>query len=332
MKNLALIIPFSIPPSGLEKDLLRNLNTPASASLLGWAERQRHPDLDAFARALPHEYWLTGHFPPASTLQSPSYITPQHLQVHPALREGYWFSLQPVHIHIARDHLVLTDHRQLALTDEHSSQLFAIASKTAQEYGLELLAHDSSHWFLRADQWRDLKTATPDAACGHNIDVWMPQGESARAWRKFQNEVQMQWFEHEVNQRRELSGLKPVNSLWLYGGTTPENLSASTVTDTDVPHWLSAHCQPTQSGLWHYDALISAALNSDWASWLDQFHAMDQHLMQPALDALNSGEIDSLRLICTDTRRCVEFHIRRSSKWKFWKKPSLSPLFEGLAS
>ncbi|MBC3935876.1 hypothetical protein [Undibacterium rugosum] len=332
MKNLALIIPFSIPPSGLEKDLLRNLNTPATANLLGWAERQRHPDTDAFARALPHEYWLTGHFPPESTLQSPSYITSRHLQAHPALRAGYWFSLQPVHIHIARDHLVLTDHRQLELTDEQAAPLFEIAANTAGEYGLELQAHHSSHWFLRADQWHDLKTATPDAACGHNIDVWMPQGESARAWRKFQNEVQMQWFDHEVNQRREQSGLKPVNSMWLYGGTQPQNLTPATAVDIETPRWLSTHCQPTPSGLWYYDALISAALNSDWSSWLDQFHTMEQHLMLPALDALNSGQIDKLRLICTDTRRCIEFHIRRNSKWKFWKKPGLTPLFEGLAS
>jgi hypothetical protein len=68
---------------------------------------------------------------------------------------------------------------------------------------------DASTWFLRADGWTGLKTASADAACGHNVDIWMPDGEHARAWRKLQNEIQMMWFAHTLNDEREAQGKKP---------------------------------------------------------------------------------------------------------------------------
>ncbi|MFX8047684.1 hypothetical protein ABTK64_20425, partial [Acinetobacter baumannii] len=57
----------------------------------------------------------------------------------------------------------------------------------------------------------------PQRATGHNIDIWMHKGEQERAWRKFQNEIQMTWYDHPVNQAREARGLLPVNSVWLFG-------------------------------------------------------------------------------------------------------------------
>src|SRR5690606_10769345 len=132
--------------------------------------------------------------------------------------QGCWFVLQPVHIHIARDHLVLTDPRQLQLEESHSCTLFDIARPLFEEVGKTLLWVDAATWLLRADDWQALHTASPGAACGHNVDIWMPQGEQARDWRRLQNEVQMHWHGHAVNDERAAQGQRPVNSIWLWGG------------------------------------------------------------------------------------------------------------------
>src|ERR1700743_1430854 len=57
-------------------------------------------------------------------------------------------------------------------------------------------------------------------ASGRNIEIWLPHeahsGERSRAWMKLQNEVQMAWVEHPVNEAREARGLPAVNSIWFH--------------------------------------------------------------------------------------------------------------------
>jgi hypothetical protein len=65
-----------------------------------------------------------------------------------------------------------------------------------------------------------LAGASPLRASGRNIEIWLPHeahsGERSRAWMKLQNEVQMAWFEHPVNEAREARGLPAVNSIWFH--------------------------------------------------------------------------------------------------------------------
>ena len=53
---------------------------------------------------------------------------------------------------------------------------------------------------------------------GKNILEYFPQGNAQKLWMKIQNEIQMRWFDHPVNQAREAAGKLPINGLWLYGG------------------------------------------------------------------------------------------------------------------
>ena len=126
MSHIEILVPFALPPAELAVDLLRELGLPALAMLLARARRlptsadnSRDPDADThdgFARSLPHEAWLAHRFGMATALPtcgSPPLAAARMrmLGMHP--EPGYWFMLQPVHYHIARDHLVLTDLRQL---------------------------------------------------------------------------------------------------------------------------------------------------------------------------------------------------------------------------
>lgn len=328
MSHLELIIPFGIPPASLAKDLLKEIHTPALANLIASAGTPRVQIIDVFSRALSHEYWQAGQFPPPDNANSPA-ITWDLMRIFGQTPDsGYWFTFQPVHIHIARDHLVLTDQRRLDIHEEDSRALFDIAATSCSEAGLTLLYGDTVTWFLRADAWSGLQTATVDAACGHNIDIWMPTGEFARAWRKLQNEIQMLWYAHDINIQREMQGKKTVNSVWISGGAQGVNASRQqcktasslAIYDSDA----AGNAQKTPILL---DTLSEAALNNDWGQWLESMHDLDKHWFAPLTSALKNKQISSLTLHFSDPQKFATFELTPWSLRKFWIKSSLHHLF-----
>jgi hypothetical protein len=348
MSNLDILIPFSLPPAEMAPDLIRELKVPALATLLARGKSRRDMTFDAFSRALPHEIWLARRFGIAQRLiigGSPP-VALAAMQAHGLTPPpGVWFLLQPAHLHIARDHLVLTDQRQLSLPEQESRALFDAAKPLFDEFDNSLQYGDANTWFVRADAWHALQTSTMDAACGHNIDIWMPKGEGERDWRKLQNEIQMQWHAHPVNEAREMRGLKPVNSIWLWGGTpaTMEQAPTDYKEAFNLPGWSNALGQfvtrqfhdcaaseviaaAPQKGLLILDALIEPALASDWSTWLERFHELEAHWFYPLLAALKESKIDGLSLNLSHGSHMVESTTGKHSLRKFWVKPSLAKL------
>ncbi|MCA1326658.1 hypothetical protein [Herbaspirillum sp. alder98] len=342
MNQLTVLIPFALPPAELARDLLRQASAPALAMLLARAGQTAPPQAcDPFSRALPHEHWLAQHF--GLTRSTPDSSPPAASALmqrfgHGA-REGHWFVLHPAHIHVARDHLVLTDVGQLQLEQAQSQKLFDAAAPLFVELGYELIYGDARTWFIRADAWAGLRTSTPGAASGRNVDIWMPEGPGELAWRKLQNEVQMQWFTEALNEEREARGLKTVNSIWLWGGS---NAGADTgakpgATSVAPGGWqlplgqggaaeLGALVAASGPRLLALDTLIELALAEEWGLWLQRVEELDRDWLAPLLDALRAGAIDRIELVLTGSDRVRQFGTGRANLRKFWVKPSLSRL------
>jgi hypothetical protein len=349
MNHLDILLPFGLPPPDTARDLIRECRAPALAMLLARSTMQRQ-SVDPFARALAHEDWLAQR----CGLQSHPETDTSPPAAHAAMRalglpavEGHWFLLHPTHIHIARDHLVLTDRRQLALAPQQARALFDAAAPLFDEVGKTLLYGSADTWFMRADDWPQLRTATPDAASGRNVDIWMPKGEGDRAWRKLQNEIQMHWFTHPLNEERETLGLKPVNSLWLWGGADPSSLAAGAphIYDTcfNLSGWMqlfdrsAAGAQhgadaaqtighPGATGLLLLDALTEPGLTNEWGYWLERTEILERDWFAPLLEALRGGQLRSLKLILSGQERIAEFACNRNALRKFWIKPGLQRL------
>jgi hypothetical protein len=353
MSHLDILLPFSLPPAEMAPDLLRALTTPALATLLSRAQTPTLQDFDAFSRALPHENWLARQFSlgPLKDNNSPPVAAAAMQNFGLTPDPGYWFLLQPVHIHIARDHLVLTGQRRLDLTEQESRALFETAKPLFNESGKILLYGDAGTWFVQANDWADLLTATPDAACGHNIDIWMPKDPHDthdRAWRKLQNEVQMHWHTHTVNNQREFRRADPINSVWLWGGA-PSDISSFSNTEKRYSHtfnltgWMKTYGQFAENqmqnrtaadvikiaperGLLMLDTLIAPGLAQDWSYWLEQMQALEANWFAPILAALREGKISSVSLILTHGTKLIEMSLTRNSLRKFWVKPSFAKL------
>jgi hypothetical protein len=348
MSHLDILLPFGLPQEEMAGDLLRELKTPALATLLARAKSCRDEQFDPFSHALPHENWLSRQFELDRGTQadnSPAVAAAAMRAFGLAPDAGVWFMLNPVHLHIARDHLILTDPRQLALAEPESRALFAAAAPLFEEFGNTVLYGDAGNWFVCADAWHALQTSTPDAACGHNIDIWMPKGSGERDWRKLQNEVQMQWHAHPVNAERESRNQKPVNSIWLWGGAPATTHSAPARYDNafNLSGWGRAFGQlageqmqgctasdviavAPECGLLVLDTLIEPALAGDWSSWLSRLHALEADWLQPLLEALKIGKLDTMSLALSHATRLSEFACGKRSMQKFWIKPSLARL------
>jgi len=149
-------------------------------------------------------------------------------------------------------------------------------------------------WYLVHESLRDLPTASLDRVIGRSLDPWLPQGPQARRLRRLQNEVQMQLFEHPLNEAREAQGQLPLNSFWLSGcGLRQAAAPGLPVVD---------------------DRLRSAALAEDWGSWIAAWQALDAGPVAAALAALRRGEAVTLDL-CGE-RSAVQWASRPPSLWQ----------------
>jgi hypothetical protein len=165
----------------------------------------------------------------------------------------------------------------------------------------------------------------------------------ARAWRRLQNEVQMHWHIHPVNQLREGAGDEVINSLWLWGGDA-DGSSAQTsyeqifsrspvaglfIAGRDTVGDFSAETAIQAAGkrsLLVLDDLAAPALAGDWASWLTQLHGLESDWFAPILMALKLRRLERVSLILTHNAKLDRFDLTPRSLQKFWVKPSLNRL------
>jgi hypothetical protein len=285
--------------------------------------------------------------------------------------------VQPVHVRIAHDHLVLIDPASLELSDDEAHALLAVARPLIEELGVRIEAPQPARWYLSGDGFGTLAGASPLRASGRNIEIWLPHeahsGERSRAWMKLQNEVQMAWFEHPVNEAREARGLPAVNSIWFHaqGAAQPvrspfarvlsdaaatRGLAMSAGVETGAPPASFAGLSTLSAGLIGVSAATAGAIpngtagggkaghatdatlveldpfsapyiEQDWARWNDAFAAVQTDWFEPALAALQSGQLAELGLtLCGDTGS-VTLTVTRGDLRKFWRRRVLASLF-----
>lgn len=354
MTHLTLIVPFSVPPGAGDDGtddvvpgaLLRQLELPALGKLLTRATpgaRERHDD--PWLRSLPHERWLAGRAgldtervptAPYMRLADEDGRGADHAASAAAGDGEAWACLQPVHIHAARDHLVLMHPDQLGIAADEAAALRASIDDLLRESGIALDAPCPSRWYLPEAAFGPLAATSPLRATGRNIDIWLQAGERARDWRRFQNEIQMTWHGHPVNEAREAAGQLTINSVWLHGGGAlrPVARLADTVLAADpflgglalagggkrgpLPA-VFGDVRAEGSVMAMLDSATEAHLAADWGLWIERMHALDADWFAPALDALARGDIGAITLVLGGENHFAEFTVGRADLRKFWR-------------
>lgn len=339
MNPITVVLPFALLPTELAGDLIRVLDTPALATLLSRHKRLQNRSFDSESRALPHELWLARQTGQSSSGIPLAVAAMQGEQLGDAARQGYWFMVQPSHLQLARTHLLLADQRNLTLSELESRALYESARPSFEQHGGALLYATANLWFWRADHWSSLDTATPDAAVTQNVADWMPEGEHARACRRLQNEIQMVWHEHPVNQAREARGAAVINACWIWGGAEASNATPAPLAIAGGPDWMQALAdkawrQPDAQQLLAAPRallvpdLIAPAQAGEWSLWLERMHAIERDWLAPLLQGLRSGQVTQLTLLLTDRERTLQVDCTRMGLHTFWRKCNLNTLLK----
>ncbi|MEM5293317.1 regulator [Burkholderia sp. JPY481] len=364
--RLHLLLPFALPAAADASTALHDIHSPALDTLIARATLIERVIGEDFQRTLPHERWVARQFGAlpdgaagASAAADEAPLAPYMLRAdggEPG--SATWACVQPVHVHIAHDHLVLIDPASLDLSDEEAATLLALARPLIEELGVRVEAPKPTRWYLSSDAFGTLAGASPLRASGRNIEIWLPHeahsGERSRAWMKLQNEVQMAWFEHPVNEAREARGLPAVNSIWFHaqGAARPVRspfarvlsdaaatrglaLSAGIAPGAppasyrELPAALRGATDGSGSGatLVELDPFSAPYIEQDWARWNQAFAALESDWFEPALAALQAGELAELGLtLCGDTGS-VTLSVTRGDLRKFWRRRVLASLF-----
>jgi hypothetical protein len=331
MTEIALVLPFALPPPELAPDLAGHLKAPALAQLVSRSSSATLQREDAGMRHLPHERWLARMLGGAG---EPAWTAAAMRGFGLDGGGGNWLTLHPAHIEIARSHLALNDLRHLGLAEPHARALFEAARPYFSESGLELAWGDAATWFVRADAWSGMETSSPDAAAGFDISFFLPHGPGAREFRKLQNELQMLWYEHPANLERQARGQRPVNAVWAWAGGCAAG-AARPLHSADAPGWLAALARGTGGGPASalggsetvvIDALSAAAIAGDWSAWIGEMERLEEEWFAPVLGLLRAGTAKRVSLHLGGRESLLAVATTAMSLRQFWRRPTLDKL------
>lgn len=355
--HLHLLLPFSLTPAGAE-GARRLPPLPALERLLARAALVERESGEEFSRALPHERWLAQRFGLSPAAHAPSAanaaadLTP--FAPYMMLAEGAdpgtrrWACVQPVSIEVANDHLLLHGVEALGLDSQEAVALLAEARLSFDAAGLEVVAPTPLRWYVSGAALGHLDSASVLRAGGRSIDLWLPHdvetGERSRTWLKLQNEIQMAWYEHPVNQAREARGALPASSVWLHAqgalGTVTRPFDAvfshalatrglalaSGASANAPPTTLAALlAAPPQGGevLVELDTLAAPILAQDIFAWREAFEALEREWFAPAAAALAAGQLGRVDFTFAGETACATYHAEAADRWKIWRRQSL---------
>ncbi|WP_208867149.1 regulator [Paraburkholderia silvatlantica] len=365
--RLHLLVPFALPSAAAASTALAGLEYPALAKLVARATLGEQVIGEDFQRTLPHERWVARQFGALGTASAsgakpaPAADDEAPLAPYMLLADGgtpgnaTWACVQPVHVRIAHDHLVLIDPASLELADNDAATLYTVARPLIEELGVRIEAPTPQRWYLSSEAFGTLAGASPLRASGRNIEIWLPHeahsGQRSRAWMKVQNEVQMAWFEHPVNEAREARGLPAVNSIWFHAQgvlrtvTSPYARVRSDAAATRglalaakaevgaAPATFAAlaaslgNSTATGATLVELDPFSAAFIQQDWGRWNAAFAQLERDWFAPALAALQTGALAALDLtLCGDTGS-VTLSVTRGDLRKFWRRRLFASLF-----
>ncbi len=331
--RLTIHAPGLLLPKAVLADTVFDLSAPSISLLLG---RGRRFDLrrDWFAAA----FGQSGALPAAAIRKVGAGETAAGTP---------WLCLDPVHLEVKREGILLGDRAELDLNETETTALIAAMQPLWADWGT-LSASRPAQWELQLSRSLLLDTRPADDAIGLPVDPALPGGPDGAAWRRLLVEAQMILHAHPVNREREARGQPIINSLWPWGFGSLSDSSEPKATDFELA-WsddavlagLCAHagipCSsppisfqlPSRNVFCQVNHLLKPARSKDAIGWRQALLTIEQDWLVPALTALKRGECKSVRLIGTGVHgaeRAVVYSLVRQNFWRFWCRPA--PLVE----
>ena len=295
-------------------------------------------DTSAVPLEMPWERWLRQQFllPASASVEAASAFA--DAMIPPCWR------VTPVHLHLGRDHVVLTDPTQLRLDTSDAAALVESLRGVLEDGGLQMQIAQPDRWYLRQTDSRSDWLSRIDAhgwraPNGRNIDAYSPSGPDSRHWRRLVTEVQMSWHDHPVNERRAANGLPGINSIWLDGFAQAAQATPFDQCQTDLIalQGLMISLQArTDSGAIEPDLIpdLGSANGKRLLVALDPQAAPASESEPRAISMwkkiaeLLAEPRSGSTVILTGDRRLVEFEFSARDRFAFWRSKDPASWFE----
>jgi len=234
--------------------------------------------------------------------------------------DAYWLAADPVTLIAGRDDAQVGAAVRDLDAIEAGSLIATLNAHFAGD-GLHFVAPRPDAWFVRAPGMPALATRPLDAAHGRSLRTQMSTGADAKTWWRWQEEIQMLLFAHDVTAARERNGHASATGLWFStGGTRPARPtpppSIATFAGDDAVQALAAHigaaARPLPADL---DAALAQATGA--ATVVVAFAApadiavIDRAFAAPAVAALARGRMERVTVITDDRGSAIQWNAGR---------------------
>ncbi len=248
---------------------------------------------------------------------------------------GHWLCCDPVHLHFARDTLLLADASGLAITRQQADTLIAGLNDTFADIGrFEAPAPD--RWYIHLSERPEPRFHPLTDVNGRPVQLFLPEGNDIRRWARLSNEIEVWLYSHPINTTREDAGQRKINGIWLWGAGPEHAPCTPRVTHLQAsqpyalglarlaglrPGTTDAYTTPADPTLALLDTLQRPALHHDRDTWIHELGQLEARWFAPLLADLKARRLDGVRIRVPDDRHLLEVDITATGLWKFWRKP-----------
>ena len=263
------------------------------------------------------------------------------------LAAGCWLRADPVHLHLQRDQMLMSDVR---VSSDEAAEFCAGLNVHFAGQGMEFFAPHPQRWYMRLDALPRIHTTPLSQVVGGDVRGALPGGEESTRWHQVFNEIQMLLFAHPLNEAREARGELPINSVWFWGCgdvVAPLQRTFHSVSSDDVLAEMFAAAAGVPfsawSGQWRssfspalsqkeggfssegrqllvWTGLRSALQRGDLAAWRTALQDFESGYAQPLWQALCSGKIAQLQIDILSEDNIRRVRLSRGDGWAFWRR------------
>ena len=212
-----------------------------------------------------------------------------------------WAFIDAVHWHISQGQVNLS--LPTPITPDETEALRKAMLPYLTQDGIELHAYLPGRWLAHASVFKHLSSVSLDRVDGQRIDHWLQpssiaaQTQAQRMLRRLQNEMQMLFYTHAINDHRTVA----LNSVWFSGTGDLPKVNTPTVKRDVVLH----------------QGLRQAWLSHNPEVFVPAFTAVLQDTIAPALARQEQV------LLCEPTRSVLLENAPLGLRFKFqqWLRP-----------
>jgi hypothetical protein len=201
------------------------------------------------------------------------------------------------HIGVGMERVSLQPVGAQDLDEASSLALLEALRPWAEADGIELMYQQPNRWLAKGDVFNNAPWASLNRVAHRGLDGWLPdmhQHPHAKILLRLQNEAQMLFYTHPINDARQSSGLTTIQGLWISGTGRCARIEAP------EPHI-------------HFELGLQApARQGNWALWTSAWQELDKESIKNALKRSYHGEK-------TQVIFCGE------KGWRAWSPPGVSP-------